>query len=192
MGALMAGFLLLQLGSIAKSSVDTSGGTQLASAATRGDESAASRGSRRTGEPSLAAQQIALASTTANLVSPADEPDPTTTTTVPPTTTTAKPTTTTAKPKPKPKPPVEATPSGDVNNNDVWARLAKCESGMRNDQGAPYYGYFQFTAGTWTSIGGSGLPTDHTYDEQLELAKKLQARSGWGQWPVCSKVALRG
>lgn len=107
-----------------------------------------------------------------------------------------------AKPAPAPKPapsvarqaaaPAPAPAAPPAANNDVWTRLAKCESGMRNDLGAPYYGYFQFSPATWRSIGGTGLPSDHSYEVQLEMAKKLQARSGWGQWPVCGKKALAG
>src|SRR5688572_198878 len=64
---------------------------------------------------------------------------------------------------------------------DVWTALARCESGMRNDTGAPYYGYFQFSAGTWHSLGHAGLPSDHDYGTQLAAAQRLVARSGWGQ-----------
>lgn len=88
--------------------------------------------------------------------------------------------------------PAEAPAAVPTVATDVWSRLAKCESGIRNDGGAPYYGYFQFSAATWKSVGGAGLPNDHSYAVQLEFAKKLQARSGWGQWPHCSKVALAG
>lgn len=84
---------------------------------------------------------------------------------------------------------VAAKPAG----GDVWARLAQCESGMRNvNTGNGYYGYFQFSAGTWRSVGGSGLPHHHDYATQLAAAQRLQARSGWGQWPICSrKLGLR-
>ncbi len=74
-----------------------------------------------------------------------------------------------------------------VVGNDVWSRLAMCESGGRNYSAGPYYGYFQFLPSTWRSLGGAGMPHQHTYLEQKDMAIKLQARSGWGQWPVCSK-----
>jgi hypothetical protein len=194
MVALVGGFLLLQYG---QTSSDAS--AAVVQAAHRGDSQTASRGASRSSETagaiSLQAQSASsdgiLEGLDLNQLTTTTLP-PTTTTTLPPTTTTtAPPSTTTAKPAPAPKPPVETKPSGPITD-DVWTRLAKCESGMRNDQGAPYYGYFQFTAQTWKGLGGSGLPTDHTYEEQLEMAKKLQARSGWGQWPVCSKKALAG
>lgn len=191
MGALSAGFLLLQV-ETSQSSTETFQ-SQLA-AADRGADATASRGSARSTDPSPIAEQIELASENPSFLAAVDELDPTTTTTTteaPTTTTTAKPTTTTTRPKPIAKPPVEATPAGEIGS-DVWTRLARCESGLRNDAGAPYYGYFQFSAQTWRGVGGAGLPTDHTYEVQLEFAKKLQARSGWGQWPICGPRAVRG
>ncbi|GAA4836513.1 resuscitation-promoting factor [Luteimicrobium xylanilyticum] len=76
----------------------------------------------------------------------------------------------------------------------VWAKLAACESGGNPKAVNPagYYGLYQFTVGTWHSLGGTGLPTDASAATQTALAKKLQARSGWGQWPACSaKLGLR-
>jgi len=67
-----------------------------------------------------------------------------------------------------------------------------CESGNTNDHGAPYYGYWQFSAGTWLAVGEIGLPDQFSRERQLAAAKRLQARSGWGQWPACSrKLGLR-
>lgn len=111
-------------------------------------------------------------------------PETTTTTTEPPATTT----TTTTAPPPPPEPEPDAGPAGD----DVWQRLANCESGGTNHSSGPYYGYFQFLPSTWTSVGGTGLPSDHDYETQKSFAQKLQARSGWGQWPACtSKLGIR-
>ena len=84
-----------------------------------------------------------------------------------------------------------ATPVGghspSPSAGDVWTALAQCESGNRNDAGAPYYGYFQFSAPTWRSMGHTGTADQHPYDVQLEAARRLQARSGWGQWPACAR-----
>lgn len=81
---------------------------------------------------------------------------------------------------------------GTSATDDIWHRLAICESGMTNDGGGPYYGYFQFSAATWRSVGETSLPNAYGYDHQLAAAKRLQARSGWGQWPACSrKLGLR-
>lgn len=78
------------------------------------------------------------------------------------------------------------TPSGDV-----WWALAGCETGYKYNNpntGNGYYGYFQFSLGTWQGVGGPGYPHHHSYEVQKTYAQKLQARSGWGQWPYCSGV----
>ncbi|MGH8998258.1 MAG: transglycosylase family protein, partial [Acidimicrobiia bacterium] len=71
----------------------------------------------------------------------------------------------------------------------VWARLRNCESGGRYDRnsGNGYYGAYQFHPGTWRSLGYSGMPHEAPPHVQDEAAQKLQARSGWGQWPACSR-----
>lgn len=78
-------------------------------------------------------------------------------------------------------------------SGDVWERLARCESGMTNaNTGNGFYGYFQFTLSTWHGMGMAGSPTDYDYGTQKSVAQRLQARSGWGQWPACSrKLGLR-
>jgi uncharacterized protein YabE (DUF348 family) len=65
-----------------------------------------------------------------------------------------------------------------------WAALARCESGgnPRAVNAAGYYGLYQFSAATWRSVGGTGLPSDAPPDEQLQRAKLLYLRSGAGQW----------
>lgn len=78
---------------------------------------------------------------------------------------------------------------------DIWSALARCESGMNQratSKSGTYLGYFQFSMATWHSVGGPGDPRDSDYDTQVTYAQKLQARSGWGQWPACSrKLGLR-
>jgi uncharacterized protein YabE (DUF348 family) len=65
-----------------------------------------------------------------------------------------------------------------------WAALARCESGgnPRAVNPAGYYGLYQFSPSTWQRMGGSGLPSDASPDEQLRRAKLLYKRSGAGQW----------
>lgn len=79
--------------------------------------------------------------------------------------------------------------------NDIWSALARCESGGRPNavsRSGKYFGAFQFSLATWRGIGMSGNPIDYPYEVQLDAAKRLQARSGWGQWPTCSrKLGLR-
>ena len=70
----------------------------------------------------------------------------------------------------------------------VWDRLAQCESGgnWAINTGNGYYGGLQFSAGTWASVGGTGLPHQHSREEQIKRGQILQARAGWGQWPHCA------
>lgn len=90
----------------------------------------------------------------------------------------------------RPEPVRAAAPAA---SGDVWGRLRNCESpDGRSSASGRYHGYFQFSQQTWNSVGGSGNPGAASYAEQLKRAKMLQARSGWGQWPACSrKLGLR-
>jgi transglycosylase-like protein len=77
---------------------------------------------------------------------------------------------------------------------DVWARLRQCESGGRYNiaTGNGFYGAYQFLPSTWRGLGYSGMPHQAPPEVQDEAARKLQARSGWGQWPACTrKLGLR-
>ena len=76
-----------------------------------------------------------------------------------------------------------------VLDDDIWAKLRKCEAGGRYDanSGNGYYGAYQFSAGTWRSLGYPGLPHQAPPEMQNEAARRLQARSGWGQWPACAR-----
>lgn len=82
-----------------------------------------------------------------------------------------------------------ATPAPAVANGSVWDQLARCESGgnWSINTGNGYYGGLQFTASTWRAVGGSGLPHQNSREEQIHRAEILLARSGWGQWPACTK-----
>ena len=74
--------------------------------------------------------------------------------------------------------------------DDVWHRLADCESNGNAaavSRSGKYRGAFQFSIPTWRSLGYAGDPINHPYTTQLAAAKKLQARSGWGQWPACAR-----
>lgn len=86
--------------------------------------------------------------------------------------------------------PRAARSAGAPERGDVWAALARCESdgnpAARSANGR-YTGAFQFSNATWQSLGYGGSAADHPYDVQVAAAKKLQARSGWGQWPRCAR-----
>lgn len=69
-----------------------------------------------------------------------------------------------------------------------WAALAACESGGRANAvsaSGKYYGLYQFSVSTWAAVGGAGLPSDASADEQTARAQMLYNRSGAGQWPHC-------
>ena len=89
-------------------------------------------------------------------------------------------------PAPTPKP---VTAAALPNEDLLWQRLRNCEAGGRYDRnsGNGYYGAYQMSAGTWRSLGYRGLPHQSPPEVQDEAARKLQARSGWGQWPACSR-----
>ncbi len=92
--------------------------------------------------------------------------------------------------KPKAAQPVSASAAGD----DVWDRLAKCESGgnWAINTGNGYYGGLQFTPGSWRAAGGSGLPHQASREEQIARGKILQSKQGWGAWPACTrKLGIR-
>ncbi|GAA3796560.1 hypothetical protein CSO01_31890 [Cellulomonas soli] len=81
--------------------------------------------------------------------------------------------------------PVTAGGSADSLN---WAALAACESGGNPtivSRNGLYHGLYQFSVGTWQGVGGAGLPSQASADEQTARAKMLYNRSGAGQWPVC-------
>lgn len=99
-------------------------------------------------------------------------------------------TTTAKKTKPvqkKSSPQPSTAPA--VANGSVWDSLAKCESGgnWSINTGNGYYGGLQFSAATWRAVGGTGLPHQNSREEQIHRAEILLARSGWGQWPACTK-----
>ncbi|GEL98415.1 hypothetical protein CTE05_19620 [Cellulomonas terrae] len=83
--------------------------------------------------------------------------------------------------------PVTAGGSADSLN---WAALAKCESGGNPtivSSTGKYHGLYQFSVSTWQAVGGAGLPSAASADEQTARAKMLYNRSGAGQWPHCGK-----
>lgn len=99
-------------------------------------------------------------------------------------------TTTTIAPK-RPKPisvPVEAQPIKQASG-DIWARLAACESGDPTYNGSSGYdGAFQFLPSTWRSMDTAyEFAWQAPFDVQLDAAKRLIQRSGWGQFPACAR-----
>jgi hypothetical protein len=95
---------------------------------------------------------------------------------------------------PAPTTTVAPAPRAAAGDDSVWDRLARCEAGgnWATNTGNGYYGGLQFSASTWRSVGGSGLPHQASRETQIEMGKRLQARAGWRSWPACSrKLGLR-
>lgn len=93
-----------------------------------------------------------------------------------------------------PKAPAASTGSPVTAGGDAdslnWAALARCESGGNPTSvsgSGKYYGLYQFSVGTWQGVGGAGLPSQASPEEQTSRAKMLYNRSGAGQWPTCGK-----
>jgi hypothetical protein len=87
-----------------------------------------------------------------------------------------------------------AAPSATASpqSNSTWDRLAKCEStnNWDADTGNGFKGGLQFTQSTWKAFGGrkyASSPDEASREEQIAVAKKVQAEQGWDAWPTCSK-----
>lgn len=80
-------------------------------------------------------------------------------------------------------------PAADPSNSGIWEAIAACESGgnWSINTGNGYYGGLQFSQGAWNSVGGTGLPSDASKEEQIEKGKALQEKRGWGVWGLCAK-----
>lgn len=81
------------------------------------------------------------------------------------------------------------TPKIDPVSDEIWLKLAQCESkqNWKADTGNGYYGGLQFSLGAWASVGGSGKPSEASAEEQISKGKLLQQKRGWGPWGGCSK-----
>ncbi|WKK61157.1 transglycosylase family protein [Corynebacterium sp. P3-F1] len=89
------------------------------------------------------------------------------------------------------KTPASAVSAPAVADGSVWDSLAQCESGgnWAINTGNGFYGGLQFTASTWAAYGGTAYaPTANlaTREQQIDVAKKVQAGQGWGAWPACT------
>ncbi|WP_097184983.1 resuscitation-promoting factor [Blastococcus haudaquaticus] len=86
------------------------------------------------------------------------------------------------------KPRPANSPAADGLN---WAALAQCESGGRPTAVSGtgrYHGLYQFSVSTWQAVGGTGLPSEASPDEQTYRAQLLYNRAGAGQWPHCGRL----
>lgn len=88
-------------------------------------------------------------------------------------------------------------PAAPNVSGDTFDRLARCESGMRQDAvggGGRYFSYFQWSLSTWRAAsGGMGDPRGVDYATQKAIAMRWAERSNpASQWPVCWPRAVRG
>jgi peptidoglycan hydrolase-like protein with peptidoglycan-binding domain len=74
-----------------------------------------------------------------------------------------------------------------------WQRLRECESSDNYsiDTGNGYYGAYQFSLGTWKSVGGAGLPSNASPGEQDARALILYRERGWEPWTCAQILGLK-
>ncbi len=72
--------------------------------------------------------------------------------------------------------------------DEAFACIRQLESG--NNYSSPSGGAYQFLDETWQSLGYDGVAEAHPPATQDEGARRLQARSGWGQWAVAPLCGL--
>ncbi len=84
-------------------------------------------------------------------------------------------------------------PNIDLGDGSVWDRLAHCET--RNNwatNSVPgFSGGLGFANSTWISNGGeefAPIAAEATREQQIVIAERVLAGSGWGAWPGCSDL----
>ncbi len=90
----------------------------------------------------------------------------------------------------KSRPTSNPSVGGSVDSLN-WPALARCESSGNPRSvggGGRYFGLYQFTLGTWASVGGSGNPINASPSEQTYRAKLLYRSRGAQPWPVCGRM----
>lgn len=99
----------------------------------------------------------------------------------------------TAAPHPPPAPapkPAPAPRARSAPGDDVWDRLARCESGGNWATRGTYHGGLQFHPDTWRANKPAGAPTyayEATREQQIEAGRWVQRSQGWEAWPHCSR-----
>lgn len=87
-------------------------------------------------------------------------------------------------------------PNYDPDEGSRWDQLAQCEAGgnWATNTGNGFGGGLQFmhqkSYSTWLSFGGGEFaphPWEATREQQIVIAEKVLASSGWRAWPGCSR-----
>jgi hypothetical protein len=89
-----------------------------------------------------------------------------------------------------------AEPNYDTGDGSRWDQLAQCEAGgnWATNTGNGFGGGLQFmhqrSYSTWLSFGGGEFaphPWEATREQQIVVAERVLASSGWSAWPGCSR-----
>lgn len=87
-------------------------------------------------------------------------------------------------------------PNYDPGNGSRWDQLALCEAGgdWARNSGNGFGGGLQFmhqsSYSTWLSFGGGEFarhPWEASREQQIIVAERVLASSGWNAWPGCSR-----
>lgn len=84
-------------------------------------------------------------------------------------------------------------PNYDPGNGSRWDQLAQCESGGNwayPTVSGGFSGGIMFHEGTWNANGGQEFAPYAfmaTREQQIIVAERVLAQSGWGAWPGCSR-----
>jgi hypothetical protein len=86
--------------------------------------------------------------------------------------------------------PVRAAAAAFVVDDNLWDRLARCESAgdWTINSGNGYYGGLQFDLATWSAYGGTkyaSRPDRASREEQIIVGEALYAKRGFQPWPSC-------
>ena len=92
----------------------------------------------------------------------------------------------------KARPAAPPPGGGGSVGTGVWDRLAQCESGgnWAINTGNGYYGGLQFSYGTWLAYGGGAYAQTAdraSREQQIAVAERLRAVSGFRPWPSCAR-----
>ena len=87
------------------------------------------------------------------------------------------------------KAPAPGRAASSPDPDGAWACIRRRES--TNNYRSRGGGAYQFQGRTWASLGGAGRPEHAEPATQDAMARRLQQRSGWGQWTAAAKCGLR-
>ena len=93
--------------------------------------------------------------------------------------------------------PLRQSPNYDAGDGSRWDQLAQCETGgnWSTNTGNGFGGGLQFmhqrSYSTWLSFGGGEFaphPWEASREQQIDIAERVLASSGWGAWPGCAHM----